>query len=280
MVLSEEENKILSNMIHTFIIESIQKRDYVGLKIFLYLMQKRVIKRNSNQALIRVDREQMAEACEVSPRVLLNQLKKIKSITLLCETKAESRIDHVTLFTSLTLYKEKIELSMPREYYLVLYKVLERYLHLDFASLFLLKSLDGIKMAELLESIDEVGFYVLSDFTYLFTKNYKSLNEVSKKLLYPLSLELKNSSKYIFHYEVVEELNEREEKLSLLKITVEYQTVKSRKNKKLDDFLVWIEWYKSRLIHEDSEGDRLDKNAKWQEKVTYKMDRLAHYFGF
>jgi len=278
MVLVEEYN-ILTRLIHSFIIEYIKNKDYVSLKIFFYLLQKNLLKIEKRDPLLVINKEHMAESCGISSRVLINHLKKIQSLTLTLENKVDNRMEYFTLFASLSisLDEDRVELYMLKDHYVALYKVLERYLNLDFSSLFILKSLDAIKMFELLETIDEEGEYTLYELNRLFNKNYKSSKELAKKFLVPLAKELDEDLNFSFSCELLED--ERISPLFILKD--EYRSIKQRKNKNLIAFLSWIDNYKSlQLIHGKVSEEELDENAKWQEKVTLKMDKLAHYLGF
>ena len=283
--MSVEENNVLARLIHTFIIEYIKTNDYLSLKIFLYLVQKKCLQNQKRYALITLDKEKMAEACGISSRVLINHLKKMKSLTLVSQDKNNNRIDHLTLFASLSIYVDegRIELYLLSEHRHMLSNILNRYLHLDFSSLFLPQSVDTIKMVELLERMEERRVFELYELNYLFNKDYKSSRELLKRFLIPLSIELQEESKYTFSHELLKEGDEKEKALPILIVKERPTSHRERKNKKLEAFLVWIENYKEKQRLDEMEAQKkelLDENAKWQERVTFKMDKLAHYLGF
>ena len=278
-MLPLKENDTLSRLFHSLIVEYIQNKDYLKLKIFLYLIQNKLIAREKECCTIHIDKDEMAKSCGVSSRVLLNHLKEIKSLTLVSENKQNNQVEYITPFHSLSIVLDEpmMELGIFQKYYISFRSVLERYIYLELSPLFILKTRNAIKMFELLQNIEEDKVYTLDELNLLFETNYKSSKELIKKSLNPLVQEFYE----LLNVEFIFELLSTEKKSSIL-VNFYFEKLKHRKNKKQEEFIAWLTIHKSVLLlsEEISHEEKLDPHASWQEKVTFKMDRLAQYLGF
>lgn len=228
LIKLEKDSFVSTNISNELIEAFVKKNNLTALKILFYLARADGNIPNMELITIRLQKEDICEYCNIKPKTLVSNLRKMQETTLsITDDEAESFMS-VLPKVKIPYGSNIIEIKIFREVLALIWNTKNKWTSINTKRLMSLSSKHSIRMILLLEMIDnfhktiddpiyvdskdepmklrielpKVKNYSLEELNALFGTNYKRLGHFEQSILIPVKEELDKNSKLSLNWDI------------------------------------------------------------------------------
>jgi len=229
LIKIKKDTLISTNISNELIEAFVKKNNLTALKILFYLARADGEIPDAELITIRLKKEDICEYCNIKPKTLINNLKKMQEISLsITDDDAESFISVLPKVT-IPYGSNIIEIKIFKEILTLIWNTKNKWTSINTKRLMSLSSKHSIRMILLLEMIDnfhknindptyidddkelkkirlelpKVKEYSIEELNALFGTEYKRFGHFEQSILIPVKEELDKNSKLSLEWDVL-----------------------------------------------------------------------------